>query len=101
KQPCFVYNYPASEAQLARIRPPSEDLPVPVAERFEVYLEGIELANGYHELNDANEQHQRFEADLAYRRKWELQEIPVDGLLLAALAHGLPDCAGVALGVDR
>lgn len=101
KRPCFVYNYPASEAQLARIRSSSKSLSVPVAERFEVYLEGVELANGYHELNDANEQRQRFEADLVYRREWGLQEIPIDELLLAALAHGLPDCAGVALGVDR
>lgn len=100
-RPCFIYNYPVSEAQLARICPPSEDLPVPVAERFEVYLKGVELANGYHELNDVDEQRQRFGADLAYRRKWGQQEVPIDRLLLAALAYGLPDCAGVALGVDR
>jgi lysyl-tRNA synthetase class 2 len=72
-----------------------------VAERFEVYLKGMELANGYHELSDAGEQRQRFKADLAYRKRWGLREVPMDGFLLAALAQGLPDCAGVALGVDR
>jgi lysyl-tRNA synthetase class 2 len=101
RRPCFVYSYPASEAQLARIRPSSESSPVPVADRFEVYLKGMELANGYHELSDASEQRQRFEADLAYRKKWGLEEVPMDGFLLAALVQGLPDCAGVALGVDR
>lgn len=100
-RPCFVYDYPASEAQLARIRPSSGAFPTPVAERFEVYLKGLELANGYHELGDAAEQRQRFEADLACRREEERQVAPIDEYLLAALAHGLPDCAGVALGVDR
>jgi lysyl-tRNA synthetase class 2 len=100
-RPCFIYGYPASEAQLARIRPSSRFSPVPVAERFEVYFKGIELANGYYELSNAGEQRQRFDADLAHRKEWGLQEVPMDGFLLAALAHGLPDCAGVALGVDR
>lgn len=100
-RPCFIYDYPASEAQLARIRPPSSASPVPIAERFEVYVKGLELANGYHELTDAVEQRQRFEADLACRRKKRGQTTPIDEYLLAALAHGLPPCAGVALGVDR
>jgi lysyl-tRNA synthetase class 2 len=100
-RPCFVYSYPASEAQLARIRPPSDSSPAPVADRFEVYLKGMELANGYHELSDAGEQRQRFKADLAHRQEWGLGEVPIDGFLLAALVQGLPDCAGVALGVDR
>jgi elongation factor P--(R)-beta-lysine ligase len=102
-QPCFIYDYPASEAQLARIRPPAETETtlIPLAERFEVYLEGIELANGYHELGDAAEQRQRFEKDLACRREAGLREVPIDAFLLEALTYGLPDCAGVALGVDR
>ncbi|ADE13767.1 lysyl-tRNA synthetase-related protein GenX [Nitrosococcus halophilus Nc 4] len=100
-RPCFVYDYPASEAQLARVRPPSKACSVSLAERFEVYLNGMELANGYHELSDAAEQRQRFQADLAHRKARGLEEVPLDELLLAALAQGLPDCAGVALGVDR
>lgn len=101
ERPCFVYDYPASEAQLARIRPASEACPVPLAERFEVYLHGMELANGYHELSDAAEQRQRFKTDLAQRKEQGLEEVPLDEFLLAALAQGLPNCAGVALGVDR
>ncbi len=96
-RPVFVYDFPASQAALARIRPD----PVPVAERFEVFLAGMELANGYHELNDAEEQAARFVADLERRRCLGLPEPAPDGRLLAALRHGLPDCAGVALGVDR
>jgi lysyl-tRNA synthetase class 2 len=72
-----------------------------VAERFEVFLDGLELANGFHELADPGEQRRRFEADLEERRRRGLPEVPVDERLLAALAAGLPDCAGVALGVDR
>lgn len=93
----FVYEYPASQAALARVR---QGTP-PVAERFEAYLEGVELANGFHELADAREQEERFERDLESRRKSGLPQIPMDRRLLAALASGLPDCAGVALGVDR
>jgi lysyl-tRNA synthetase class 2 len=73
----------------------------PVAERFELYLEGIELANGFHELGDAPEQRRRFEADLAHRRERGLPTVPIDGHLLEALTQGLPDCSGVALGFDR
>lgn len=95
--PMFVYDYPASQAALARIR---EDDP-PVAERFELYCGGMELANGFHELQDASEQRRRFEAELSARRAARLDEVALDEHLLAALEHGLPDCAGVALGVDR
>jgi lysyl-tRNA synthetase class 2 len=92
-----VSDYPASQCALARVLPGEP----PVAARFEVYLDGIELANGYHELADAAEQARRFEVDLAVRRT-RGQALPaVDAHFLAALAHGLPDCAGVALGVDR
>lgn len=96
-RPTFICDYPASQAALARIRPGD----VPVAERFELYLDGIELANGFHELGDATEQRRRFDADLAQRAATGKPSRPVDERLLAALAHGLPDCAGVALGFDR
>lgn len=93
----FIYDYPARQAALARVRPGNP----PVAERFEAFFNGMELANGFHELADATEQRRRFEADLHYRSEQRLPEIPMDGNLLAALQHGLPDCAGVALGFDR
>lgn len=93
----FIYDYPASQAALARVRPGNP----PLAERFECYLEGIELANGFHELNDAAEQRRRFERDLAVRRARGLPQVPPDERLLAALEAGLPDCSGVALGLDR
>jgi len=92
-----IRDYPASQCALARIR---ADDP-PVAERFELYLGTQELANGYHELNDAAEQRDRFEHDNARRRARGLAELPLDQNLLAALAQGLPDCAGVALGIER
>jgi lysyl-tRNA synthetase class 2 len=93
----FVHDYPASQAALARIRPG----PQPVAERFELYLEGLELANGFHELTDAGEQRRRFERDLATRRAMGLRAPPVDERFLAALEAGMPEAAGVALGLDR
>jgi lysyl-tRNA synthetase class 2 len=92
-----VYDYPASQCALARIR---ADEP-PVAERFELYLGSLELANGYHELLDAHEQRLRFECDAVLRGERDQALPPIDQTLLAALAHGLPACAGVALGVDR
>ena len=95
--PTFVYDFPASQAALAIIRPGDP----PVAERFEAWIEGVELANGYHELTDPTEQQHRFETDLDARRDRGLSEVPVDHRLLAAMEHGLPDCAGVAIGVDR
>lgn len=95
--PCFVYDFPASQAALARINPQDPR----VAERFEVYFKGIELANGFHELTDADEQRRRFEQDNQERAARGLKERPIDEYLLAALNHGLPQCAGVALGVDR
>ena len=92
-----VDQYPAQQAALARL-----DAQDPrVAERFEIYLDGIELANGYHELADAAEQRRRFETDRARRREQGLPDTTPDGNLLAALDHGLPDCCGVALGFDR
>ena len=93
----FVRDYPASQAALARLRPGTPS----VAARFEVYLNGIELANGFHELADAVEQRARFEKERERRRCDGLADVRIDERLLSALASGLPDCAGVALGVDR
>ena len=95
--PCFLYDFPADKAALARIRDGSP----PVAERFELFLSGIELANGFHELTDANEQRARFVADQQLRARQGLPQRPMDEALLDALAAGLPACAGVALGLDR
>lgn len=92
----LVYDYPASQCALARLRPGKPA----VAERFEAYLGPLEVANGYHELKDADEQRARFESDLARRRARNAAEPAVDERLLAALPK-LPDCAGVALGIDR
>jgi lysyl-tRNA synthetase class 2 len=92
----IVYDFPATQCSLARIRPGQP----PVAERFELYLGRHELANGYRELNDAVEQRARFERDNLRRRERGQPEMPVDENLLAVLER-LPDCAGVALGVDR
>lgn len=94
---CFVYDYPTSQASLARIRPGNPA----VAERFELYLDGVELANGFHELTDGEDQRQRFQADIVQRRTTGLTEVPMDRHLLNALESGMPSCAGVALGVDR
>ena len=91
-----VHDWPASQCALARIR---HDDP-PVAERFELYLGAYEVANGYHELNDAQEQRARFVHDNAIREQRRLPQMPPDERLLAVLSH-LPDCAGVAVGVDR
>ena len=95
--PVFIYDYPASQAALARIRQESP----PVAERFELYLGGMELANGFHELTDAAEQRQRFTVDLASREASRLACVPMDERFLSALESGLTACAGVALGIDR
>ena len=93
----FIYDYPASQAALARIRAGSP----PVAERFEMYLQGMELANGFHELIDSAEQLNRFEHDLIRRSQNGSAQVPMDRRFLAALQYGLPDCSGVALGFDR
>jgi len=95
--PAFVYDFPASQAALSRIR---HETP-PVAERFELFWRGIELANGFHELTDAAEQQRRFEDDQQWRRAHGRIVPPYDANLIAALQAGLPPCAGVALGVDR
>jgi len=90
----FVYDYPASQAALARVHGH-------LASRFEAYLDGIELCNGFHELGDPQEQRARFEHDVAERQRRGLPAVPIDENFLAALEHGLPECSGVALGFDR
>ena len=90
----FLYDFPASQAALARIRGP-------VASRFEAFWGGLELANGFHELGDADEQARRFEADRAERRRRGQPDREPDLRFIAALAAGLPPCAGVAMGLDR
>jgi len=96
--PVFIDDFPASQASLARMRRVED---YAVGERFEIYVNGVELANGFHELTDAQEQRQRFMADNEQRQKMGLPVVAIDEDLLAALSHGLPACAGVALGVDR
>lgn len=95
--PLFIYDFPASQAALARIRP---DNP-PVAERVEVYVNGLELANGFYELTDSQEQKKRFLRDLNDRKQGGLPTTPIDHNFLEALSHGLPPCSGIALGIDR
>ena len=96
-RPTFVYHFPASQASLAQIS--TEDHRV--AERFEVYFKGIELANGFRELTDSREQRQRFDQDNRKRAERGLPQHPIDNNLLDALQHGMPESSGVALGVDR
>ena len=93
----FVHGYPATQAALARLDPADPR----TALRFELYYEGVELANGFHELTDPTEQRARFGRDLAARRRLGLGCAALDERLLAALESGLPDCCGVALGFDR
>lgn len=95
----FIYNYPASQSALAKVK--GDNQGARVAERFELYVNGVELANGYHELTDAGEQQRRFDADIAERLRRGLPDVPVDQKLVQALQHGLPECAGVAVGLDR
>lgn len=95
--PEFLYDFPASQAALARVR---QDQP-PVAERFELFWKGHELANGFGELVDAAEQRQRFQFDQQRRRERGQQVPPYDERLIDALTAGMPACAGVAIGLDR
>lgn len=92
--PVAVYDFPKSQASLAKVSGE-------IAHRFEVYFQGVELANGFHELTDFKVQAQRFEEDLQQREAKGLDKLPIDKWLLMALEHGLPECSGVALGVDR
>lgn len=92
----FVTDYPATQAALARVNPDGR-----TAARFEAFYRGVELANGYRELADADEQAARFEADNCQRRSLRRRPVRVDRHLLEALEAGLPDCCGVAVGLDR
>lgn len=96
-RPSFVHSYPAFLPSLARKKPGEPE----AVERVEVFIDGVELGNGYHELADAAEQEKRFDADLSARREMGLALPPKDRRLLAALDAGLPDCSGIALGLDR
>jgi lysyl-tRNA synthetase class 2 len=91
----FIYNYPAEQSALAKLNDQGH------AERFELYLDGIELANGFQELTDAQEQFSRFEEDNRQRLLVNKKAIKVDTDFIAALESGLPESAGVALGIDR
>ena len=93
----FVHGYPATQAALARLDPDDPR----AAQRFELYCDGVELANGFHELAAAREQRSRFQRDVEERRRLGLPHAGLDERLLAALEAGLPDCCGVALGFDR
>ena len=93
----YLFDFPASRAALARIRAGRPE----IAERFELYIDGIEVANGYHELRDAVELRERMQRDIAARRATGRRAPAVDERLLAAHEAGLPSCAGVAVGLDR
>ncbi len=97
--PLLVYDFPSGQAMLARTVERADG--IRVAQRFELYAGGLELANGFFELQDAAEQRRRFEVDLIRRQSLGLPAVPMDESLLDALKAGLPECAGVALGVDR
>lgn len=95
--PTILYDYPVSMAALSRCKPGDPRL----AERFELYVCGLELANAFSELTDAQEQRARFRADQAKKQSLYGETYPIDDDFLAALEHGMPDCAGIALGFDR
>lgn len=95
--PVVIYHFPSSQAALAQLSPEDQR----VAERFEFYYKGVELANGFHELTDADEQRHRFEQDNRQRQKAGLPLRAIDERFLGALQAGMPNTAGVALGVDR
>lgn len=95
----FLQDYPVSQAALARLG--MDEDARQVAERFELYLGRVELANGFHELGDASVQKSRFEQDLQKRAERGIDVVPMDAHLIDALDAGFPDCAGVALGLER
>lgn len=95
--PTFIYDFPASQSALAQLDPNNPK----VAQRFELYINGIELANGFHELADAAQQKERFSTNNLQRRALYKPSMDIDPYFIAALQHGLPNCSGVALGLDR
>ncbi len=94
--PVIITHFPSSQASLAKVCPVTH-----CALRFEMYFKGLELANGFEELQDVHIQKQRFQGDNKERKSLNLSEKPIDQNLLGALEHGLPQCSGVALGLDR
>jgi elongation factor P--(R)-beta-lysine ligase len=96
-KPLFIYDYPECMSALATLKR-SEPI---VSERFELFIAGMEIANGFNELIDADEQAHRFEKELTTRRSKGLLEPPIDKYFVAALRSGLPECSGVAVGIDR
>lgn len=94
---CFVRDYPACQSALARLKKGDSR----VSERVELFVNGLELANGFYELADPEEQKSRFNAEMSARKMKGLPVFPVDNHFVAALNHGLPDCSGVAVGLDR
>ena len=94
--PLFIYDYPITQAALAKISGNP-----PVAERFEAYFQGVELANGFHELTDATEQFTRFQREQDKRKAMHRLVPTIDARFIDALTHGLPSCSGVAVGLDR
>ncbi|MEQ9022690.1 MAG: EF-P lysine aminoacylase EpmA [Pseudomonadales bacterium] len=97
-QASFLFDFPSCQAAMAQIGP--DHLGQQVARRFELYIDGVEIANGYLELADATEQRRRFEADNIARESIDLEKLPIDETFLQALSQ-MPDCSGVALGLDR
>jgi lysyl-tRNA synthetase class 2 len=95
--PCFIYNFPRSQASLAKLCPRDNR----VAQRFECYYQGVELVNGFNELTSFNSQIARFQEDNMKRKILGVDIKPMDDYFLSALSSGLPQCSGVALGVDR
>ncbi|MCK9394476.1 MAG: EF-P lysine aminoacylase EpmA [Methylobacter sp.] len=94
---CMVYGYPACQSSLARIN----ERCAQITERVELFINGVELGNGYHELADAAEQNRRFDKELAVRQQRKLPVTVKDQHLIAALESGLPECSGMAIGLDR
>lgn len=95
--PTILYDYPVSMAALSRPKPEDPRF----AERFEIYVCGIELANAFGELTDPDAQRKRFEADLKLKKELYAEEWPLDEEFIAALEHGMPESGGIALGIDR
>jgi lysyl-tRNA synthetase class 2 len=99
RQATLIYDYPSSQAALAKIT--GNEHGESVARRFEVFCQGVELGNGYWELTDGEEQMRRFTADNQRRQRSGLETMPIDTKLVQALKAGMPECAGIAMGVDR
>ncbi len=94
---CMVYGYPACQSSLARLNPDNPH----ITERVELFINGVELGNGFYELTDFNEQEHRFDKEIEIRQRDNLPEVEKDNRLIEALKSGLPDCSGIAIGLDR